>query len=178
MLFFDESDGVAAQQRQLAAGPHRGDHAFNGGGVHRVGRLAHQPQQHALVGAVPLARSAQRTVEFRAHMRNLGNQAVAFQALREQQGGPHRPHRMGTRRAYANLEQIKYGNGHATHSNTSTNSQAMIRAGNTTRRKPGQRMLYRCRGFRRPGRHAIITELLLVIKRTGTPLDVWSYHPA
>ncbi|MNS71106.1 hypothetical protein D3C72_1044630 [compost metagenome] len=178
VLFFDERNRVAAKQRQLAAGAHRGDHAFNGGRVHRVGRLAHQPQQHALVGAVPLARGAQRTVEFGAHMRNPGNQAVAFQALREQQGGPHRPHRMGTRRAYANLEQIKYGNGHATHSNTSTNSQAMIRAGNTARRKPGQRMLYRCRGFRHPGRHAIITKLLLVIKRTGTPLDVWSYHPA
>ncbi|MCY1532542.1 hypothetical protein D9M68_678240 [compost metagenome] len=113
MFLFHERDGVAPEQGQLAAGPHRRDHAGNGGGIHGVGRLAHQSQQHALVGTVTLARRAQRPVKLGAHGSHARHKAVALQALGEQQGRPHGPHRMGARRAYANLEQVEYGNRHA-----------------------------------------------------------------
>ncbi|MNT34511.1 hypothetical protein D3C72_1704970 [compost metagenome] len=113
VLLFDERQRVLPQKRQLAAGAHRRDHAGDGCGIHGVGRLAHQAQQDALVGAVALSGRAQRSVELGADAGDLRNQAVALQALREQQRRPHRAHRMGARRAYAYLEQIEYGNGHA-----------------------------------------------------------------
>ncbi|AHC46163.1 hypothetical protein AX27061_1698 [Achromobacter xylosoxidans NBRC 15126 = ATCC 27061] len=55
----------------------------------------------------------------------------------------------------------------------------MIRArSDTTQQSPAGRMLYSRDGFPHQPRHAIITELFLVIKRMEPPQDVRTHYPA
>ena len=112
MLFLDESHGMRAQQRQGTPGAHLQQHLGNVRGIDVIGRVAHEAQHDALVGAVPLARGAQRAVELDPHLSRAREQAVALQALDEKQRRPHGPHRVGAGRTYANLEQIEYRDGH------------------------------------------------------------------
>ncbi|AOU91929.1 uncharacterized protein AruCF_1038 [Achromobacter ruhlandii] len=85
---------------------------------------------------------------------------------------------MGARRAYAYFEQIENGNGHRK-TPASKNDPAMIRGrSGAAQQSPARRMLYSGYGFPRPSRHAIITELFLVIKRRELPQDVRTHYPA
>ncbi|CFN65448.1 Uncharacterised protein [Bordetella pertussis] len=113
MLFFDERHIMPTQQQHAPIGAHGLQHAGDGRGVDRIGRLAHEPQQHALVGAVPLAGRAQRPIELGAHAGHARQQAIALQPLHEQERRPHRAHRMRTGRPYAYLEKVENGNCHA-----------------------------------------------------------------
>ncbi|MCY1230156.1 hypothetical protein D9M72_425590 [compost metagenome] len=112
VLLLDEGHDMAAQQRQLARLAQRRESGVDGIGIDGVGRLAHQAEDHALVGAVPLAGGAERAVQLDPHAGHLRQQAVALQPLREHQGRAHRAHGMRARRADAHLEQIENADCH------------------------------------------------------------------
>ena len=64
-----------------------------------------QPPQDGLVGVVPSPRRGKAPVEFDGHTRYV----PPLDALPEELRCPPRPHRVGTRRPHANLEDIAYG---------------------------------------------------------------------
>jgi hypothetical protein len=85
---------------------------------------------------------------------------------------------MRARRANAYLEQIENGNGHAKLQYIHQRSGNDTREPGRTQQSPARRILYLRAGCQSLPRHAIITELLLVIKRTEKRLHVWTHYPA
>jgi hypothetical protein len=80
---------------------------LHGLGPHRVGRVAEQAEDHALVGRVAVARGAERAEQVDVQARHLRQHAAPFEPLREQQRRAHRAHGVRARRADADLEDVE-----------------------------------------------------------------------
>ena len=76
-------------------------------GIDPVRPLAGQPEQHGAVGGVALAGERERAVEVRLDTHHLVEQALVAQRLDKAAGRGHRSHRVRTRRADADLEQVE-----------------------------------------------------------------------
>ncbi|MNN43739.1 hypothetical protein D3C81_1579900 [compost metagenome] len=112
VLALHERHLVRAEQSERAPGAQRGQPGLDGFRVDGVGRIAHQPQHHALVGAVALAGGAERAVQLHAHATHAGQQAVPLEPVREHQGRTHGPHGMRAGGPDTYLEQIENADSH------------------------------------------------------------------
>ncbi len=112
VLLLGEAHRVAAQQRQRLRLAQRGQLGVDGVGIDGVGRLAHQAEDDAAVGAVALAGGAERAIQFDAHAGDLRHQAIGLQAGGEHQRGAHRADRVRAGRADADLEEVENRNSH------------------------------------------------------------------
>ena len=87
------------------------DQLFGAVRIDGLRRLARQPQDDSAVGAVPYAGEGERAMQAglepgdRYAMRP--RPVVARHLVEKAGGSRHRPHRVRTRRAYANLEEIE-----------------------------------------------------------------------
>lgn len=86
-----ERDFVFIQQAQALIQGHFVQPVLNY--VHRnvLGRVAHQSEQDAFVGAVSHTGQAERTIHLRAQTRGFTQQALFFQQLNEHFRRAHRP---------------------------------------------------------------------------------------
>ncbi len=105
-------DGPLVGQLQGVGVTQGGDVLGDGGGVHGIRPFAHQAHDHGVVAAVAHAGGGQRAVQAHLHACHLLQFAAFAQALHEQRGGAHGPHRMGTGRPDADLEQVKHTDSH------------------------------------------------------------------
>ena len=80
--------------------------------VHRLGVLPHQPEQHRAIGGMATPGERERAVEVRLDARDGLQPAGVGQRAHEAQGDAHRPHRVRTRRADADLEQVENADRH------------------------------------------------------------------
>ena len=94
----DPEFGVQGGGRHLVIG---------GSGVHRLGGLALEAQDHGLVRAVAPAGGAEGTEQFGLHPRGRAQLPVALEPVREPLGRPHRADRVGRGRPDANGEQVQ-----------------------------------------------------------------------
>jgi hypothetical protein len=108
-----EADLVRACEPQplLSTDPRQG--RFDRVRVESVRRQALEPEQHGSIGAVPFAGQCQRTIELRRDRVHARQQRALLEILREAPGGVHRPHRVRTRWADPDLEDVEDGEVHA-----------------------------------------------------------------
>ncbi len=107
VLFLHERNHVAAEQREHLRGTHGGEPFVDGIGVDGVGRVAHQAEHDAAIGAVALAGRAERAVQLHLDRRGAVEQAVTLEPLGEQQRRAHRPDGVRAGRTDADFEEIE-----------------------------------------------------------------------
>ena len=106
--FFDEIDGVFAQQVQAPAAANRGQSLGHGFGVDGVRVLAFKPQQNGLVAAVAFAGGAEGAIEFNFYAGCGLQQLITAQTFGKTRSSTHGADGVGTGGADANLEQVEH----------------------------------------------------------------------
>ena len=98
---------MAPHHSQPACRPDLRQRDFDRCRVNLIRCLAQKPEQHGAVGRVAHAGKRQRAVELHPHTSRPLQRTRNVQLTYKAQRSPHRPHRMGARRANADLEQFK-----------------------------------------------------------------------
>ncbi|MDI2022311.1 hypothetical protein PJL18_02844 [Paenarthrobacter nicotinovorans] len=78
-----------------------------------LGLVTFQAQQGSREGAMPLARGSQGAIKINTEPGHGRKQTGLTQLTGKHRPGPHRPHRVGTRRTNAHREQIENTNSHS-----------------------------------------------------------------
>ena len=107
-----ELDYVRAAERQAPGRADALEGGLHAGRIERVRPASFEAEQDRTIGAVTLAGQRKRSVDLRAHFHGPLEHAHCPEVRDERTGGIHRAHRVRTRRADADLEDVEDAEGH------------------------------------------------------------------
>jgi hypothetical protein len=105
---------VRAAERDATGGAHRVDASLHLFGLERFGNEALQAKENGRHRAVSGPGGRQRAEEVHSDVDRVVERAERLQVGNESRGGPHRPHRVRTRRSDADREQFEHADRHET----------------------------------------------------------------
>ena len=102
-----EGDFVLAREQDAARAADAFERRLHRGRIDRGRLIAFEAEQDRAIGAVPVAGQGQRAIDLRRDLVDASAAATSLEVVRERAGGVHRPHRVGARRADADLEDVE-----------------------------------------------------------------------